>query len=152
MLNRQYNKIQLSQKHYWENFKITDHKYWFSDLKIVVFLADIGYLVKLLSRHQVPLSPENLDNIRDFEGWGLILVAYKKISVCLMKLPGCKFGMSILIKVTRKNIRTTLTRNTTSMDILLVSSEAATGSVLNKMAFLEISQYSQKNTFAGASF
>ena len=28
-LNRQNTKIQLSQKHHWENFKITDHKYEF---------------------------------------------------------------------------------------------------------------------------
>ena len=26
LLNRQYTKIQMSQKHYWENFKITDHR------------------------------------------------------------------------------------------------------------------------------
>ena len=29
LLNQQYTKIQLSQKHYWENFKITYHKYRF---------------------------------------------------------------------------------------------------------------------------
>ena len=51
LLNRQYTKIQLSQKHYWENYEITDHKYRFWILKIPVFLADIGYLVKLLSNH-----------------------------------------------------------------------------------------------------
>ena len=44
-------KIQLSQKHYWENFKITDHKYQFWILKIFLFLADIIYLVKPLSNH-----------------------------------------------------------------------------------------------------
>ena len=26
LLNRQYTKIELSQKRYWENFKITDHE------------------------------------------------------------------------------------------------------------------------------
>ena len=36
---------------HWENFKITDHKYQFLVLKIIVFLADIGYLMKLLSNH-----------------------------------------------------------------------------------------------------
>ena len=41
----------MSQKHYWENFKITDNKYRFWILKITAFLADIGYLVKLLSNH-----------------------------------------------------------------------------------------------------
>ena len=29
MLNRQSIKIQLSQKYYWEDFKITDHTYEF---------------------------------------------------------------------------------------------------------------------------
>ena len=29
LLNQQCIKIQLSQKHYWENFKIGDHKYRF---------------------------------------------------------------------------------------------------------------------------
>ena len=28
-INQQYIKIQLPQKHYWENFKITDHNYEF---------------------------------------------------------------------------------------------------------------------------
>ena len=32
-------------------FKITDHKYEFWFIKIIVFVADIGYLVKLLSNH-----------------------------------------------------------------------------------------------------
>ena len=49
--NGQCTKIQLSQKHFWRNFKITDHKYRFRILKIPVFLADIGYLIKLLSNH-----------------------------------------------------------------------------------------------------
>ena len=35
-----------SQRYYWENFKISDHK--FLILKIIVLLADVGYLVKLL--------------------------------------------------------------------------------------------------------
>ena len=33
-----------------ENFKITDHKYQFLILKIIAFFADIGYLVKLLTK------------------------------------------------------------------------------------------------------
>ena len=41
----------MSQKHYLENFKITDYKYQFWILKITAFLADIGYLVKLLSNY-----------------------------------------------------------------------------------------------------
>ena len=36
---------------YWENFKVTDHKYQFRILKIIAFLIDIGYSVKLLSNH-----------------------------------------------------------------------------------------------------
>ena len=51
MLNRQYTKLRKSQNYYWENFKITDHEYQFSALKIIAFLANIGYLVKLLSNH-----------------------------------------------------------------------------------------------------
>ena len=39
----QHNSI---QKHYWENFKITDHKYRVCILKITVFLADIGQTTK----------------------------------------------------------------------------------------------------------
>ena len=34
-----------------ESFKITDHKYGFWILKVIVFLVDIGYLIKLLSNH-----------------------------------------------------------------------------------------------------
>ena len=37
-------KIQLSQKRFWENIIITDHKYRFWILKITVFLPDMGYL------------------------------------------------------------------------------------------------------------
>ena len=36
-------KIQLSQKYFWENFKITDHKYRFWILKITLSLADEDY-------------------------------------------------------------------------------------------------------------
>ena len=47
MLNGQYTKIELSQKELlW--IKITD-EFW--ALKIIIFLADIGYLVNLLSNH-----------------------------------------------------------------------------------------------------
>ena len=34
-----------------ENFKISDHKYWFWILKIIAFLADVGYLVKPLNNY-----------------------------------------------------------------------------------------------------
>ena len=37
-------------------------------LKIAVLLADTGYLVKPLSNHYTTLSPENLENISNFEG------------------------------------------------------------------------------------
>ena len=42
-----------------------------------VFLTDIGYLVNLLSNHLATLSPKNLQNVSNFEGWDLTLVAYK---------------------------------------------------------------------------
>ena len=45
--------------------------------EITVFLTDLGYLVKLISNHQATLSPKDLENISNFEGWGLTLVAYK---------------------------------------------------------------------------
>ena len=69
----------MFQKHYWEDFKISDHEYSFSVLKIIVFLADIGYLVKLLSNHPATLSLENLENVINFKGCGLTLVVYKKV-------------------------------------------------------------------------
>ena len=51
-----------------ENFEISDHKYWFWILRIIAFLADIGYLVEPLRNHQATLSPENLENISNFQG------------------------------------------------------------------------------------
>ena len=45
--------------------------------QITVFLADIGYLVKLLSNHLPTLNPKNLENISIFQSWGLTIVAYK---------------------------------------------------------------------------
>ena len=66
--------MQLSQKHFWETFKNIDYKCWFWILKTTVFLADIGYLVKLISNFE----PKNLENSSNFEGWGLTLVAYEK--------------------------------------------------------------------------
>ena len=69
----------MFQKHCWEDFKINDHKYRFSILIIIVFLADIGYLIKLLSNHPATLSPENPQKISNFEGCGLTLVVYKKV-------------------------------------------------------------------------
>ena len=50
LLNRRYT-IQVYQKHYWEHFSNTDHEYRFCILKVIAFLADIGYLVKLLINH-----------------------------------------------------------------------------------------------------
>ena len=37
-------------------------------MKIIVFLGNIDYFVKLLSNHQGTLSPEILENISNFEG------------------------------------------------------------------------------------
>ena len=75
----------MTQKHYWENYKITDHKYWFWVLKITVFLAATDYLVRLLNNHLATLSTKNFENISNFEGWGLSLVAYKKYQ-CMLKI------------------------------------------------------------------
>ena len=66
-------------KSIYENFKISDRKYQFWILKIAVFLAGIGYLVKLLSNHYATLSPKNLENISNFKGWSLIVVACKEV-------------------------------------------------------------------------
>ena len=52
IVNRQSSEIQLYRKHCWENFKISDHIYWFWILQIIAFLADKGYLVKPLSNHE----------------------------------------------------------------------------------------------------
>ena len=38
----------------------------------------MGYLGKLLCNHWVTLSPENVENIDNFEDWGMTLAAYKK--------------------------------------------------------------------------
>ena len=57
---------------------ITVHKYQSWIPETIVFLADIGYLIKLLSNHKANLSPKNVENISNFEAWGLTLVAYKK--------------------------------------------------------------------------
>ena len=70
-----------AQMHNWENCKIADQKSRFWIMKTILFLAGKGYLVKLLSNHQATLSPENIENISNFEGWGLTLVDYKKESV-----------------------------------------------------------------------
>ena len=42
-----------------------------------VFLADIGYFVKLLSNHSATLGPKNLENMSNLESRGLTIVAYK---------------------------------------------------------------------------
>ena len=52
------------------------HKYWFWILNTALFLADIVFLVKLLNNHQGTLSPKILENISNFESWGLTLVAF----------------------------------------------------------------------------
>ena len=55
------NRVHLDPK-YW----FGDHKYWFWILQIITFLADIGYLLEPLSNHT--WSPENLENISNFQG------------------------------------------------------------------------------------
>ena len=45
--------------------------------EITVFLADTGYLVKLLSNYSATLSPKEFENISNLESWGLTLVAHK---------------------------------------------------------------------------
>ena len=70
-----------AQKYYWENFKVSDRKFQFWILKIIVFLADIAYLVKPLSNHKAVLNLENVENIGNFEGWRLTVVAYKNESI-----------------------------------------------------------------------
>ena len=45
---------------------------------LIIFHADIGYLVKVLSSHEATLSPKNLENIGNFEAWGLTLISYEK--------------------------------------------------------------------------
>ena len=81
---------QLCQNHYWENFKITDHKYRFWTLKITLFLADIGYLVlEAVSVNSFMLGQTIKQPLSNFEPrkriykqlWELMLdpiVAYKK--------------------------------------------------------------------------
>ena len=70
------------------NFKITDHKYQYWMLKTIAFFTDIGWSVKEM-RSQATLSTKNLENISKFEGWGLILVSYKKASVLNNMFSGC---------------------------------------------------------------
>ena len=60
---------------------MTDHKYRFWILKVIAFFAEKDYLFKLLRKHKATLSSKNLKNISKFEGWGIALVAYKKLSV-----------------------------------------------------------------------
>ena len=59
--------------------RITVHKYRYWILKITLFPAGIGCLVKLLSNHKAILSPENLENINNYEGWGLPPVAHRRL-------------------------------------------------------------------------
>ena len=47
-------------------------------LKITGIHLKLVYLVKLLSNRSATLSPKNLENPSNFEGWCLNLVAYKK--------------------------------------------------------------------------
>ena len=37
------------------------------DPEITAFFADIGYLVKILRKHEASLRPKNLKTIRNFE-------------------------------------------------------------------------------------
>ena len=65
-----YTKIQLSQKHYWVNIKMIDHKYRFWILKILVLLADIDCLLDQTTKQ--PLS--NLEPRKPWtckQLWGL---------------------------------------------------------------------------------
>ena len=79
-MNRQYAKTQLSQKHYWENFKIINHKYQFWIKEITVFFADIGYLRQTTKQ---PLSNFEPEKDWKYRGWGLKVVAYKKTKCSL---------------------------------------------------------------------
>ena len=63
-------------------FKTTGYKYRSCILKIILSLADIGYLVKLLSNHYVTLSFENLENISNFEACPWLLIKKCKYDVC----------------------------------------------------------------------
>ena len=67
----------MSQWQYRKIFKINNYKYRFWILKFIVFLTEKGYSVKLLSTHWATLSHEHFENISNFEGWDLPLVAYK---------------------------------------------------------------------------
>ena len=68
----------MSQKHYWENFKTSDHKHRFWILKVTVFPVDIGYWLKLLSNLQATLNPKSLEDISNSQGWSLNLVGFKR--------------------------------------------------------------------------
>ena len=75
---------------YWGNFKISDSEYRFWILKINVFLAAIGYLIKLLSNHWVTLSPQKPYKYKQL--WGM-----KRNPNCLKKKS--VYDTSILISV-----------------------------------------------------
>ena len=47
-------------------------------MKITVFFAEMGYSVKLLSKQWATLIPQILENMSNFLGRGLPLVAYNK--------------------------------------------------------------------------
>ena len=67
---------------------------------LIVFLPDIGYLVKILSNHWATLSPEKLENISNFEGWDLNLVAYMRKSIdCNLKWEIMKINLLFLFLV-----------------------------------------------------
>ena len=102
MLNRQYTKIQLSQKYFWENFKITDHKYRFWILKVITFLVDILYSVKLLSNHEATLRPKNVENISNF-----FCVSNESQSSALRLRTDSRYSQKnqSIIKGKRKNVR-----------------------------------------------
>ena len=84
---------------------------------MIIFYADIIYLVKLRSNHYAALSPENLENISNFEGGGLTLVAYKKsvfIKILLFRVFNCQklFWRSlILLAVTIGYIKESFSAN-----------------------------------------
>ena len=66
LLNPQYTNFQLSQKTYWENFKIIDYKYRSWILKNIVFLADMVTWSKQPLSKFVPRKPWTYKQL-----WGL---------------------------------------------------------------------------------
>ena len=65
------HQISAASKTFWENFKITDHQYWFWILKNIVFLAVIGYLKNYQATIEQLRAPKTLkisESLRD-DAW-----------------------------------------------------------------------------------